>query len=99
VPEILESVQETLYDRARNKTADFTVEVADFDEFQQAIREGKRCLVPWAESEESEEEIKEKTGAKSSCIPFNCLERFLEGVNCFYSGKPATCWAYFAKSH
>lgn len=96
----LEAMHQNLYDRAKKVLEERTVEVKTFDEFQKAILEKKRCLVAWAESKESEDEIKEKTGAKSSCIPFNInKERKIKGEVCFYSGKPATCWAYFCKSH
>ncbi len=98
VEQELENMQKRLLERARDKIKEVTVEVSNFEEFEKAIKEGKRCLVPWAESTQSEDEIKEKTGAKTSCIPFSHKEKSLEGVNCFYSGKPATCYVYFCKS-
>ena len=76
-----------------------TCEVTNYDKFKKAIAEGKRCLVPWKEDVESEDKIKDETGAKSSCIPFEFEKKSLKGVKCFYSNEPATCWAYFSKSH
>ncbi len=96
---ILENMYKNLFNRAKKAMDGKTVEVKTFKEMEKAIKEGKRCLVPWAESVESEDEIKEKTGVKSSCIPFKFKNRSLKGVKCFYSEKPATCWAYFCKSH
>jgi len=96
---ILEDIHNNLYNIAKKKIDDATVVVETFDKFEKAIKEKKRCLVPWAESVESEDEIKEKTGAKTSCIPFEFEEKSLKGKKCFYSGKPATCWAYFCKSY
>lgn len=99
VNEMLEDMHKNLFNKAKKHINENTVEVKSFEEFEKAISDKKRCLVPWAESIESEDEIKEKTGAKSSCIPFEYENRSLEGVKCFYSGKPATCWAFFCKSH
>ena len=113
----LDKMHKNLFDIAKEETDKVTIEVDNFKDFEKAIKEDKRCLVPWAESIESEEEIKEKTGAKSSCIPFeyNHSDSFIrytldskskefekksiKGVKCFYSGKSATCFAYFCKSH
>lgn len=99
VSNILDDIHINLLETARKKIAKSTVEVSTFKEFEKAIKNKKRCLVAWAESEKSEDEIKEKTGAKSSCIPFEYENKSLNGVKCFYSGKDATCWAYFAKSN
>ena len=95
----LEDMHNAIFEKAKKAMEDVTVEITDFKSFEKAINEGKRCLVPWAESKKSEDEIKEKIGVKSSCIPFKYKDKSLKGVNCFYSGKPATCWAYFCKSH
>lgn len=98
VEQELETMQIRLLDTARKKIKEVTVEVDNFKDFEKAISEGKRCLVPWAESIESEDEIKEKTSAKTSCIPFEYEDKSLENVKCFYSGRPATCYVYFCKS-
>jgi len=99
VDELLESMHNNLFEKAKEMMESRTVEIDNFKDFEKAIENKNRCLVPWAESEESEDEIKEKTGAKSSCLPFKFKDKSLKGVKCFYSGKPATCWAYFAKSY
>ncbi len=99
VLKILEDIHKNLFDRAKDMMAEKTVCVYDFESFEKAILENKRCLVPWEENIASEDEIKQKTGAKSSCIPFEFKEKSLDSVKCFYSGNPATCWAYFSKSH
>lgn len=99
VEELLEIMHKNLYDKAKKMQDNLTVEVDNFKDFKKAIENNKRCLVAWAESVQSEDEIKEQTGAKSSCLPFKFEKKSLKGVKCFYSGKPATCWAYFAKSY
>lgn len=95
----LDLMHDRLYQKSKEMQDNLTIEVNNFEEFEKAIINKKRCLVPWAESIESEDEIKEKTGAKSSCKPFKFKDKSLEGIKCFYSGKPATCWIYFAKSY
>jgi len=95
----LEMMHKRLFDNAKNMQDSLTTEATTFDEMQKAIESGKRVLVPWCESIESEEEIKEKTGAKTSCIPFEFENRSLKNVKCFYSSKPATCFVYFSKSY
>ena len=99
ISELLESMHYNLFNTAKEAMDINTVEVTSYEEFREAIENKKRCLVPWAEDEESEDAIKEETGAKSSCIPLEYREKSLDDIKCFYSGKPATCWAYFSKSH
>jgi prolyl-tRNA synthetase len=98
INKLLEEMQTRLLENSRKKIQEVTIEVKNLKDFQKAIDEGKRCLVPWSESVESEDEIKEKTGAKTSCLPFEFDKKSLIDVKCFYSGKPATCYAYFCKS-
>ena len=99
INKLLEDIQKNLLESSRTKIEQSTVEVSTFKDFEKAIKDKKRCLVPWCESVESEDEIKEKTGAKSSCLPFKFEDKSLKGIKCFYTGKPATVWAYFCKSH
>ncbi|NQZ84877.1 MAG: proline--tRNA ligase [Nanoarchaeales archaeon] len=95
----LDKMHQRLYDNAKAKMDAVTKQVDNFEEFKSEIENKSRCLVAWAESKESEDEIKEQTGAKSSCKPFKLENKSLENIKCFYSGKPATCWVYFCKSH
>ena len=75
----LEDMHNAIFEKAKKAMEDVTVEITDFKSFEKAINEGKRCLVPWAESKKSEDEIKEKIGVKSSCIPFKYKDkRFLD---------------------
>jgi prolyl-tRNA synthetase len=99
IPKLLEAMHKNLYEKCKNMQDGLTIEVDNFKDFEKAILEKKRCLAPWAECVESEDEIKEKTGAKSSCKPFKLEKKSLKGIKCFHTGKPATCWAYFAKSY
>jgi prolyl-tRNA synthetase len=99
IEEILEEIHTNLYERSKKLQEEMTTEASNIEEFEKAIKEKKRVLVPWYENEKMEDEIKEKYGVKTSCIPFKYQERNLKGVKCFYSGKPANCYAFFAKSY
>ncbi|MCA9495950.1 MAG: proline--tRNA ligase [Nanoarchaeota archaeon] len=97
--EVLENMHEDMFNKAKSEMAKVTVETENYEDFKKAILDKKRCLVPWAENVESEDKIKEETGAKTSCIPFEFEKKSLKGKKCFYSGKDATCWVYFCKTH
>lgn len=99
IHDVLEEIHFNLYARQKEAQDEKTVEVNNFEDFEKAIQDNCRCLVPWHETIESEDEIKDKTGAKTSCIPFSYKDKDMSGVKCFYSGKDATCYAYFSKSH
>lgn len=99
IQKMLKDMHNRLYNKAKKMMDDKTIEVNNINDFKKAINEKKRCLVPWYESIESEDEIKELTGASTSCIPFKYNNKSLEGIKCFYSNQPATCWAFFAKSN
>lgn len=99
IDEILKEMHTNLYNKAKEKIEQATVQVDNYKDLKVAIENKKRCLVAWHEDKESEEKIKEETGAKTSCIPFELEDKSLENIKCFYSGKPATCWIYFCKSY
>ena len=96
---ILEEIHFNLYNRQQSLQESKTIEVDTYDEFKTYIKKGYRCLVPWRENIESEDNIKEETGAKSSCIPFSHNNKDLTGKKCFFSGEDANVYAYFSKSH
>lgn len=54
-------------------------------------------LVPWNENKEAEQIIKQETKYTLRCYPLNEQEGIKDKV-CFYSGKPATHMALFAKA-
>ena len=54
-------------------------------------------LVPWFDDADNEEQIKEETRATIRCFPLEGQAE-AEGKTCFYSGKPATHMAIFARA-
>lgn len=55
-------------------------------------------LVPWGDDAANEAQIKEETRATLRCYPFAEQHR-VEGKACFFSGKPATHMALFARAY
>jgi len=99
LPELLEEVQQALFQRAvdfRNNNTHYT---DSYDEFKQIIAEKRGFVrVKWAEDSAAELAIKEETKATLRVIPFDQPEGGVHG-KCFYTGKPATCEAIFARSY
>ncbi len=98
LPELLEEVQQALFDRAlafREKNTFFT---ESYDEFKQIIEQRGFARVKWAEDSAAEAAIKEETKATLRVIPFDQPEGGVTGAS-IYTGKPATCEAIFARAY
>ncbi len=96
VNELLEEIHNNLYNRAEKFIEKNTVEPSDFEEFKEAISNGKMVKAKWCTTEECEDHIKhESGGAKSLNMTF---EKDIEG-KCIYCDKKAKRNTYFAKSY
>lgn len=82
----LESIQDSLFNRALKLREENTFKVDSYDEFKERIENGGFFLVHWDGTPETEEKIKEETKATIRCIPLDGEEE--EGV-CMVSGKPS----------
>jgi prolyl-tRNA synthetase len=99
LPLLLEEVQQALFQRALEFREKNTYYTDSYDEFKQIIAEKRGFVrVKWAEDSEAELAIKEETKATLRVIPFDQPEGGVQG-KCFYSGKPATCEAIFARAY
>ncbi len=98
IPEILENIQSTLLNKAKDFRTENTHKVDTYDEFKKIINseEGGFVLAHWDGTEETEEKIKEETKATIRCIPIDAVEE--EGV-CIYTGKPSNKRVLFAKAY
>ncbi|HDI75128.1 MAG TPA: proline--tRNA ligase, partial [Thermoprotei archaeon] len=97
VKNILEDIQKTLFNRAKELLEKFTTRVKDFNEFKEVIeKKGGFVVAPWCGTLECEEAIKEETGATVRVIPFDQPEI---DAPCVYCGSKAKFIAYFAKSY
>lgn len=95
VVDLLTEIQQALHDKALAFRESKTRDVTDYDAFKEAVEDGF-ARVWWAGSSDDETRIKEETKATLRCIPI--AQPGGEGV-CFYTGKPATEQAIFAKSY
>ena len=99
LPELLEEVQKALFQRALDFRKENTYYTDSYDEFKQIMAEKRGFVrVKWAEDSAAELAIKEETKATLRVIPFDQPEGGVHG-KCFYTGKPATCEAIFARSY
>ncbi len=99
LPTLLEEVQKELFQRAKAFQDQNTHYAGSYEEFKQLIAE-KRGLVrvKWAEDSAAELAIKEETKATLRVIPFDQPGGGIKG-KCFYTGRPATCEAFFARAY
>ncbi len=99
LPALLDEVQQALFQRAVEFRARNTRYASNYEEFKQIIAEKRGFVrVKWAEDSAAELAIKEETKASLRVIPFDQPEGGVEG-QCFYTGKPATCEAIFARAY
>jgi len=97
VAEILEDIQNTLYNNAKKNLEEKTTPVKNFEEFDNVIaNKGGFVKAMWCGNRECEDKIKEETAASSRCIPFN-EEQLSE--TCVCCGKPAKHMVYWAKAY
>lgn len=93
---ILESIQNNLFEQARNRLIENTVSVDTWEGFIKEIELGKFVKAHWSGEAEVELKIKEETGATVRCVP---LDQEKEDGICIKSGKPSVCRVIFAKSY
>jgi len=98
LPQLLDEVQQGLYDRALAFREENTFRTESYDEFKEIIEKRGFARVKWAEDTAAELAIKEETKATLRVIPFEQPEGGVQG-KCIYTGKPATCEAIFARSY
>ncbi|ALU74022.1 proline--tRNA ligase [Tenacibaculum finnmarkense] len=97
IANLLEEIQDNLYQRALNFRANNTTEVTTFDEFKDVIEnKGGFVLAHWDGTEETEEKIKDLTKATIRCIPNDAKE---EAGTCIFTGNPSTKKVLFAKAY
>ncbi len=97
VTNLLEEIQDNLFNKAINYRREHTTEVFTFDEFKDVIEnKGGFVLAHWDGTEETEEKIKGLTKATIRCIPNDAKSE--DGL-CVFSGKPSTRKVLFAKAY
>ncbi len=97
VANLLDEIQQNLFDRAAKFRTGHTTVVDNFDDFQ-SVLDGKGGFVSahWDGTSETELKIKELTKATIRCIPLDAEEE--DGV-CVLSGKPSKRRVLFARAY
>lgn len=97
VGEILEKIQDNLYQRSLKFLKENTHNVKNFKEFLLTIKKKKGFLRAfWCERKECEAKIKEETKATTRCLPIGTIE---EKGECVYCQKLAKRKWLFAQSY
>ncbi len=100
--ELLDAMQQNLFERAKAFRDANIKEVKDYEEFKAQVEKGF-AIAHWDGTRETEAKIKEETKATIRCIPtqeefLNKYDMRAEG-KCIYSGKPSKQKVVFAKAY
>ncbi|CAM9172729.1 unnamed protein product [Phaeothamnion confervicola] len=100
----LDGVQKTLWSEARERLAAGTIPVSSYADMKEALARGGPdeigfFLAPWCCDAANEDAIATDCKATVRCYPLELNEHGMaEGKACFYSGRPATHMAIFARA-
>ena len=94
---LLEEIQNDMFNKALSYRNSLITEVNTFDEFKDVLKnKGGFISAHWDGSAKTEEEIKNRTKATIRCIPHDVKEE--EGI-CVYSGQKSLKRVLFAKAY
>ncbi len=97
IENLLNDIQQNIYQKALNFRAQSTTKVDTYDEFKEVLKnKGGFVLAHWDGTPETEEKIKAETRATIRCLPLEFEEE--EGT-CIYSGKPSKRRVLFALAY
>ncbi|HBG41853.1 proline--tRNA ligase [Limibacterium fermenti] len=96
VKDLLDDIQQNIYQKAFDFRVSQTREVNSYDEFKVEIEKGGFLLCHWDGTPETEELIKNETKATIRCIP---LEGDKTPGKCMVTGKPSAQRVIFARSY
>lgn len=96
VADLLNKIQQNIYDKALKHREDKTYVVDTWEDFKEKLEEGGFILAHWDGTTETELKIKEETKATIRCIP---LDGDKTPGKCVYTGKPSAQRVIFAKNY
>ena len=97
VEQLLEDIQNNLFQKALDYRNSHITSVDTFDNFKEVLEnKGGFISAHWDGTAETEDEIKKLTKATIRCIPNDAKE---EDGKCILSGKPSKCRVLFAKAY
>lgn len=96
VADLLEDIQNNLFQKALRHREEMTRTVDTYDEFKKEIEKGGFILAHWDGTTETEEKVKAETKATIRCIP---LEGDTTPGFCMVTGKPSKQRVIFARNY
>lgn len=97
IAQLLEEIQENIYNKALNYRNDHITEANSYDELKELLDSKAGFIAAhWDGSPETEQKIKEETKATIRCVPLD--NKAEEGI-CIYSGKPSKQRVLFARAY
>jgi prolyl-tRNA synthetase len=99
IEQLLEDIQQNLFQRALDYRAGRTYNVDTWDEFVSIINDDEKrgfIMAHWDGTPETEDKIKELTKATIRCIPLDTKE---EAGKCILTGQPSTKRVVFARNY
>lgn len=96
IANLLEDIQQNIYNKALKRQQEMTYEVNSYDEFKEKIEQGGFMLCHWDGTPETEARIKEETKATIRCIPQDGDKT--PGV-CMVTGKPSKQRVIIARAY
>ncbi|MGL4758020.1 MAG: proline--tRNA ligase [Patescibacteria group bacterium] len=97
IVDLLNVIQDSMLDKAKEYRTSKTVKVSTWDEFQEQIEKGMFVIADYDGTAETESKIKEITKATTRCQPFDLNQDDLG--KCIYTGEEAKTRFVFAKSY
>ena len=96
VKNLLEEIQNNIFNKALKHRESMTTTVETYDEFKEQIEKGGFILAHWDGTPETEEKIKEETKATIRCIP---LDGDKTPGRCMVTGRPSAQRVVFARNN
>ena len=97
IEQLLEEIQNNIYQKAFTFRAENTTEVDTYDEFKRLLDEQPGFIsAHWDGTPETEQQIKDETKATIRCIPLNNKQ---EEGKCILTGKPSSQRVLFARAY
>ncbi len=96
IANLLEEIQQNIYQKAFDYRGQMTREVNSYEEFKEEIEKGGFLLCHWDGTSETEELIKADTKATIRCIP---IEENPTAGSCMVTGKPSKQRVVFARAY
>ncbi|WP_291854853.1 proline--tRNA ligase [Marinilabilia sp.] len=97
ITELMDEIQNSIYQRAINFRKENTRTVDTYDEFKKVLDDkGGFIMAHWDGTEETEEKIKQETKATIRCLPLNGPK---EPGKCMVTGKPSERMVVFARAY